>query len=158
MRRLLATAVLALAVAILPSAALAQDAGRLVIVRAGSSLEVGAEGVAAGSTVRFAVILDQVELADTFTVAAGATTTVKLPSITPGQHVVEVAATEPATVQGDRATFTTSGRFTPLALILAAVLVGLLVFYRRRVLEPFSRGRDRSVPMEGSEPPDRPTA
>lgn len=158
----LAAPLLVLVVALMQPVARAQAAGTLVIEEAGTTLLVGTRDVPDGTTVRFRVVVDQVEIRgtsptiSTFSVAAGQTTEVKLPSLKPGSHIVELTVVDPSGVGGARATFATSGKLNPAALIIVAGLVGLLLFYRRRVLEPFSRRYDRPAPDEPRE--DRPTS
>lgn len=134
--------------------------GRLAIERAGSTTVVATRDVPSGTTVRFQVAVDEVVLNPTFTVASGEKTEVRLPSLVPGPHDLKLIVVDPPSVRGAGASFTVRSTFSPLAIIVAVGLVALLLFYRRRVLEPFSHRYDRPGPEEppAAPPEGRPTS
>jgi hypothetical protein len=143
------------------SVAFAQaSGGQLVIQRAGSTAVVATRDVPSGITVRFQVAVDEVVLDPTYAVASGEKTEVRLPSLVPGPHDLKVIVVDPPSVRGAGVSFTTKSTFSPLAIIVVVGLVALLLFYRRRVLEPFSHRYDRPEPEEppAAPPEDRPTS
>jgi hypothetical protein len=162
-KRFVGAFVLALVIGVPASqtAAWAQAAGaRLVIERAGSTTVVATRDVPSGITVRFEVAVDGVGLDRTFTVASGGKTEVQLPSLVPGRHTLQLVVVDPPSVRGAEGSFAVRSRFSPVAIIVVAGLVALLIFYRRRVLEPFSHRYDRPAPEDRPDvpPEDRPTS
>lgn len=161
MKRFAALVALMLEVFAAHSVASAQaSGGQLVIERAGSTTVVATRDVPSGITVRFQVSVDEVVLDPTYTVASGGKTEVRLPSLVPGPHDLKVIVVDPPSVRGAGVSFTARSTFSPLAIIVVVALVALLLFYRRRVLEPFSHRYDRPGPGEPpvAPPEDRPTS
>ena len=116
-------------------------------------LVVQARGVPAGTRVGFDVMVDGKSLGSSASVVAGSTATVSLGNLPVGAHTVSVNSSG-SDAAGDSATFDVrrSG-FSGIGLLIVAALVGLMVFYRRRLLEPFSRRYERPANGPG-EPRD----
>jgi hypothetical protein len=151
MKLRLPAAAAALALAIWPGPSWAQTTGpRLVIVAPKPGAVTGpnvivvidAQGVPAGTGVAFKLSIDSDSFARTFLVHAGTPARIPLGQRADGEHQITLAPTAPqvahATVKF-RIGQAASGGFSPIALILGVALVGLFLFYRRRVMEPFTR-------------------
>src|SRR6266511_2735314 len=146
-----------LAVLAVPGVARAQAGQGLVIesppdgaVTAGTPrLVVGTSGVPAGIAVSFVVRVDGHAVEDAFSVTAGGRKTVSLGNLASGPHTVVVAPATASSLAGDTASFEVRGAgFNPIAIVVVLALVALILFYRRRVLEPFTDRYERPPPAE----------
>jgi hypothetical protein len=167
-RRRVPILVLAGVLALAPAAGWAQSPGpHLVIVAPKQGAVTGpdvvavidAVGVPDGTAVAFQLSIDSRNFERTFAVRAGTPGRIPLGKKAPGQHRITVTAPAPEmapaqvtfSIREPGATSTGTG-FNPLAILVAIALVGVFLFYRRRVMEPFTRkyeGDRREQPPGG---------
>ena len=164
--RLTQILVLAGVMALAPVTGWAQSSGpHLVIVAPRQGAVTGpdvvavidAAGVPEGTAVAFQLSIDSTNFQRTYAVRSGTPLRIPLGAKGPGEHHITVTAPAPEMAPA-RVTFTIRGpgdtggntSFNPLAIVVAIALVGVFLFYRRRVMEPFTRKYEGDPPEKST--------